>query len=178
VGQWADVFDRLDFESGSFQGGDGTFAATARAFDSDFDIFDAKLASLLGLLCGTLPRKRRALSAALEPGGPGTCPAERIALGVGDRDHRVVKSRDNVCDGDGHVSACAFLFGLRFRCFSHFLFLSAGFGCWLARYRLLISLVCYRKSLTPFFPATVFLGPLRVRALVLVRCPRTGKPRR
>ena len=35
---------------------------------------------------------------------------------------------------------------------------------------------CYRKSLTPFFPATVFLGPFRVRALVRVRCPRTGKP--
>ena len=27
----------------------------------------------------------------------------------------------------------------------------------------------YLRSLTPFFPATVFLGPLRVRALVLVR---------
>ena len=27
----------------------------------------------------------------------------------------------------------------------------------------------YRKSLTPFFPATVFLGPLRVRELVRVR---------
>src|SRR5690606_15814811 len=29
-----------------------------------------------------------------------------------------------------------------------------------------------------FLPATVRLGPLRVRALVLVRCPRTGRPRR
>ncbi len=27
----------------------------------------------------------------------------------------------------------------------------------------------YRKSLTPFLPATVLRGPLRVRALVLVR---------
>lgn len=36
---------------------------------------------------------------------------------------------------------------------------------------------CFR-SLTPFFPATVFLRPLRVRAFVLVRCPRTGRPRR
>jgi hypothetical protein len=27
----------------------------------------------------------------------------------------------------------------------------------------------YRRSLTPFLPATVFLGPLRVRAFVLVR---------
>src|SRR5262245_1349114 len=29
-----------------------------------------------------------------------------------------------------------------------------------------------------FLPATVRLGPLRVRALVRVRCPRTGRPRR
>ena len=29
-----------------------------------------------------------------------------------------------------------------------------------------------------FLPATVFFGPLRVRALVCVRCPRTGRPRR
>src|SRR5262249_54955027 len=29
-----------------------------------------------------------------------------------------------------------------------------------------------------FLPATVFTGPLRVRALVCVRCPRTGSPRR
>ena len=29
-----------------------------------------------------------------------------------------------------------------------------------------------------FFPAMVFLGPLRVRAFVWVRCPRTGRPRR
>jgi len=36
----------------------------------------------------------------------------------------------------------------------------------------------YRRSFTPFFPATVFFGPFRVRALVRVRCPRTGNPRR
>ena len=33
-------------------------------------------------------------------------------------------------------------------------------------------------SLTPFLPATVLRGPLRVRALVRVRWPRTGKLRR
>src|SRR3954453_10931794 len=33
-------------------------------------------------------------------------------------------------------------------------------------------------SLTPFLPATVFRGPLRVRALVRVRWPRTGRPLR
>lgn len=36
------------------------------------------------------------------------------------------------------------------------------------------------KSYPPYFflPATVRRGPLRVRALVLVRCPRTGRPLR
>ncbi len=33
----------------------------------------------------------------------------------------------------------------------------------------------YRRSLTPFFPATVFFGPFRVRAFVRVRWPRTGR---
>src|SRR4029079_3645283 len=32
-----------------------------------------------------------------------------------------------------------------------------------------------RISLTPFLPATVLRGPLRVRAFVFVRCPRTGR---
>lgn len=36
----------------------------------------------------------------------------------------------------------------------------------------------YFMSLTPFLPATVFFGPLRVRAFVRVRWPRTGRPRR
>src|SRR5262249_20063882 len=35
-----------------------------------------------------------------------------------------------------------------------------------------------RISLTPFLPATVLRGPLRVRAFVFVRWPRTGRPRR
>ncbi len=34
----------------------------------------------------------------------------------------------------------------------------------------------YRFSLMPFLPATVFLGPFLVRALLWVHCPRTGKP--
>ncbi len=111
VGQGTHVFDRLHFEARRFEGGDGTLATTARALDSDFDIFDAKLTRLLGgLLCGTLTGKRRALSAALESTGAGTCPTERISLGVGDRDHRVVKSCDNVRNSDRHVSTCAFLF--------------------------------------------------------------------
>ena len=36
----------------------------------------------------------------------------------------------------------------------------------------------YRSSFTPFLPATVLRGPFRVRALVRVRCPRTGSPLR
>ena len=36
----------------------------------------------------------------------------------------------------------------------------------------------YFMPLMDFLPATVFLRPLRVRALVLVRWPRTGRPAR
>ena len=36
-------------------------------------------------------------------------------------------------------------------------------------HRLSFIAVNYRKSFTPFLPATVFFGPLRVRALVRVR---------
>src|SRR5262245_34634679 len=36
----------------------------------------------------------------------------------------------------------------------------------------------YRISFTPFLPATVFRGPLRVRAFVFDRWPRTGRPLR
>jgi hypothetical protein len=36
----------------------------------------------------------------------------------------------------------------------------------------------YFIPFTDFFPATVFFGPLRVRAFVRVRWPRTGRPRR
>src|SRR5262245_8484515 len=38
--------------------------------------------------------------------------------------------------------------------------------------------IYFPASLTPFLPATVFRGPLRVRALVRVRWPRTGRWRR
>ena len=41
-----------------------------------------------------------------------------------------------------------------------------------------LSYVRCAHFVTFFLPATVFLGPLRVRALVWVRCPRTGRPRR
>ncbi len=53
---------------------------------------------------------------------------------------------------------------------------------WPARVRLRQGCPCPDQSdyfLPAFFlPATVLRGPLRVRALVCVRCPRTGRPRR
>src|SRR6266446_5741899 len=41
-----------------------------------------------------------------------------------------------------------------------------------------LSLLCYLGVGAVFLPATVRRGPLRVRALVRVRCPRTGRLRR
>src|SRR5207253_8540740 len=42
----------------------------------------------------------------------------------------------------------------------------------------MVPLLYFPSSFTPFLPATVFRGPLRVRAFERVRCPRTGSDRR
>ncbi len=48
---------------------------------------------------------------------------------------------------------------------------AAGLGCpW--------SAMSYFLAIAFFLPAIVRRGPFLVRALVLVRCPRTGRPRR
>src|SRR5437870_5176645 len=76
-------------------------------------------------------------------------PSEDVGVTVGDGDDRVVERAHNVHDAVRHVAA-----GLAF--------LALGHGL-LSRYP------NYLKSLTPFLPATVLRGPLRVRALVRVR---------
>src|SRR5271156_4070440 len=65
------------------------------------------------------------------------------------------------------AAPCGMFFFSRLRVFCPFLgaaaaFFAGGIGGYLAF----------------FLPAMVRLGPLRVRALVLVRWPRTGRPRR
>jgi len=96
---------------------------------------------------------------------------DQVPLEIRDRDHRVIERRRNVHDAVGNVLLLFLAKDLLFSaCFSHESFPIADF-------RLPI-LCCY------FLPGAFFLamvarrGPLRVRALVWVRCPRTGSARR
>lgn len=183
-----DFFNQFDVQSGRLQGRDRTFAARTGAFDAYFDITHTELSCLFGrLLSGTLTGERRAFAASFETAGAGTGPAKRVTLGIRDGHCGVVERGVYVSNTVADVPADTFLFvGLCHRKFSNRSMNGGGEGKKDARPHVADrrdgstscgrSEACdQRKSLTPFLPATVLRGPLRVRALVLVRCPRTGK---
>ena len=65
-----------------------------------------------GGLGGPLGGERGALAAPLEADRPGRGPAQRVAVGVGDRDGRVVERRLDVHDRPADVASCLPLLGL------------------------------------------------------------------
>src|SRR5581483_2092977 len=155
VGDGGDVFDAGDFEAGVLQAADGGLPARPRALDQHVDLAHAVLHRRLRRLLGRqLGGERRALAAALEPDVARRGPRDDVALGVGDGDDRVVERALDVGDADGHVLAFALAGAAAAR---------LGLGHYLRTF---------------FFPATVRFGPLRVRAFVRVRWPRTGSPLR
>src|SRR5579875_1205099 len=153
-----DVGDGTDLEAGRLQRADRRLAARARTLDEDVDLLQAVLLRLAGgALGGHLRRERRRLSRALEADVAGARPGDHVALRVGDRDDRVVEGALDVRLPEGDVLALLAPNLLR--------------GALAGRSR--------HYFLPAFFlPAIVFFGPLRVRALVFVRWPWTGSPRR
>src|SRR5207302_10330825 len=113
-------------------------------------------------LGGELRCERRRLARTLEADVPARRPADRVTLRVGDRDDRVVERRLDVRVTVRDVLLLFALGALGLRHYS----VTFGFS------------PNYFLALTFLEPATVFFGPFRVRALVCVRCPRTGRPRR
>ena len=100
-----DVLDRLDLQTGRLQSRDGTLASTAGSLHFHVDLFHAELDRLLGhLLRGQLAGEGSTLPTALESARTGTCPAERIALGVGNRNRCVVERRSDVGYPHRHVA--------------------------------------------------------------------------
>src|SRR6266545_2235346 len=151
VGDRGDVLDALDLQAGRLQRADGRLAAGAGALDEHVDLADAVLLGPPGGLLGReLRGERGRLARALEADVARRRPRDRVALGVGDGHDRVVEARLDVGMGVGDVLL-------------------------LAPPRLLGSaLLRWQVSRLPYFlvafflPATVFFGPLRVRALVWV----------
>src|SRR5688500_12390592 len=152
-----DVADRADLEAGGGQGADRRLTTRAGALDEDVDLAHAVLHRPAGGRLGShLRRERGGLARALEADLAGGGPRDHGAGGVRDRDDGVVERALDVSVpvGDVLLLLAAHLLGAS--------------GTSLGRHYLP----------TFFLPATVRLGPLRVRALVLVRWPRTGRPRR
>src|SRR6266852_2100053 len=150
-----DVRDRRHFETRRLKGADGGLAAGSRSLNEDLDLLEAVLHRAAGRrFGGDLGGKGRALARSLEALAAGAAPGEHVALGVGQRDHRVIEGGLDVCLAHGDVLLLA----------------AAGADDFLLRH--------YFFSAAFFRTPTVLRGPRRVRALVRVRCPRTGRPRR
>src|SRR5919108_3801887 len=156
---WGHVLHAEDLEAGGLQRADRRLAAGAWALDEDFDLLQTVLHALAGARVGShLRGERRRLARALEARGARRLPDDHVPVGVGKRDDRVVERRLDVRLSDGDVLADTAP-GATAPCLSsrrsHYVLLGA------------------------FLPRpTVFFGPLRVRALVFVRWPFTGRPRR
>src|SRR2546423_664948 len=127
--------------------------------DEHLDLLEPVLHALAGArVGGHLRGERRRLARALEAGRTGRLPRDHIPLVVGQRDDRVVERRLDVRLADRDVLAHATARATPGR-------LSPG--------------RCHYVFVAAFLPLpTVFFGPLRVRALVFVRWPFTGRPRR
>src|SRR5436190_4051873 len=172
------VLDRLDVDADRLNGADGGLASGSRSLHHHVDRAHALiLGGAGGVLGRDLRGERRSLAGALEADASGRRPGEHVALGVGDRDDRVVEGRLDVRHSVRNRTALLLLARLlvllygRCGCCSHW-----RLSEWPAvkgRPRDHYFLVSF------FLPATAPLrGPLRVRAFVFVRCPRTGRPLR
>lgn len=174
------VFNRLDVQASGLKSRDRAFSARTRTIDANGNIFHTKLGRLLSrLLRGTLTGKWRTLATPLKPTRAGTCPTECIPFCIGNRHRCVIECRSDMDDTHCHITPLFSFFTLSHRLGSPSETNSLIYNCCMLEPTTTENVESqsdYFKSLTPFLPATVFLGPLRVRALVRVRCPRTGNP--
>src|SRR5579863_211716 len=117
---------------------------------------------------GDLRGIRRTLTRTFEALPTGAAPGDDVAIGVGQGDYGVIKGCLNVRLPTRNRLAFTPPGLARW-----FLFVSGAFCHTYA-----IPLRRYFLAVALFLPATVLFGPRRVRALVRVRCPRTGRLRR
>src|SRR5699024_6207945 len=155
VGLGRDIGDRAHLQAGGLERADRGLTTRAGALDKDIDLLHAVLLCLAGgVLRGELGGEGRRLARALEADVSRGRPGQNGTGRVGDRDEGVVARAPDV----GLAVSDVLLFPAATR-------LLGAPGASLGGH--------YFCS-----PATGVFGPLRVRALVWVRWPRTGRPRR
>src|SRR5208337_1237887 len=120
------VADRGDVDARRLDRAQGRLAARTRPRNLDLERAHAVLGRLAdGVLGGDLRRKRGRLAGALESHRPGGGPRDRVALRIGDGDHRIVERRVHVGDAGRDVLAFAAADSGRF--FGHELVLQSRF---------------------------------------------------
>ena len=157
MGDRGHVLDHADLQAGSLQRTDRSFTTGTGAFYIYFNGFQSMFHRSFGSsFRSRLRGKRSRFSGASEAQTAGACPAERITLYIGN-------GHDGIVESGLDMSRTAFD-----------ILTSHGVCGWL----FLLQLLPSQLSLPDYFflLAIVFFGPLRVRALVLVRCPLTGRP--
>lgn len=151
------VFNHVNFEACSLQGADSGFTTGSRTFNHNFDALHAMFHSCF---CSRfrchLSGERSGFTGTFESKAAGACPGNCVAVRIRNCNDRIVEGGADMCHTSFNIFAVT--------TFSTYDF----FG---------LAIVCYPPSYFFLF-ATVRRGPLRVRAFVLVRCPRTGNPRR
>src|SRR5690554_4402807 len=153
------VDDRAHVDAGGLDGADGLLASGTGSADDDVHLRDAHVLGLAGGVRGReLRGVGRALLGALVADGAGGGPGDGVAAHVRDRDDGVVVGSVDERLAFGDLAPDSLL---------------ARLGGWGLGHD---SGAYFLKTF--FLPATVRRGPLRVRALVLVDWPRTGRPRR
>src|SRR5690606_26105737 len=104
VGHRGDVLDRADLEAGSREGPDRGLPARAGTAHEDIDLLHPVLHGTTGGRLGAhLGGERRRLPRPLEADGAGAGPRDHVAVGVGDRDDRVVERAPDVRVSEGDV---------------------------------------------------------------------------
>ena len=155
------VPNREDFEARILDSADGGFTTTTGALDADIHLAHAEIESLVGSGFGSeLGGKRSALAGTLETGITGRTPSDHVTASIGDRNDCVVEG--GVDAGDTlDVDTLLALLDLDF-----LIGCNRSFGSGSSILNFFFS---HEESPYFFLLATVFLGPLRVRALVRER---------
>src|SRR5690349_20285759 len=154
------VTNRGHANSSIVDGANRRLATTTRPLYAHFALLHPRFHRFArGFICGLLRCERSAFARSAETTRARRGLRDQVSFEIGNRDHRVVERRRDVRDTSRDIFLLFFAEDLflatRCCCFCHY-FLPGAF----------------------FFATVARRGPLRVRALVCVRWPRTGSPRR